>query len=165
MIITVTDGLVSRFKAKVRSGGAAECWPWTGTLNTRGYGQLSGGRANGHQPVYVHRLSYFLEAGDWPEQVRHTCDTPGCCNPAHMLPGTPKQNTGDAIERGRLATGDRVRSNKLSLEQVAEIRATFPDGPRRGRPIPGQVTYRELAEKYGVHLESIGAVVRGETHS
>ena len=165
MIMIITANLEGRFRAKVRQGGDTECWPWTATLNTRGYGTVSGGRENGHRPVYAHRLAYALEHGEAPPLVRHTCDTPGCCNPAHMLPGTPKQNTEDAIGRGRLARGDRVRSYKLSPEQVAEIRAVFPDGPRRGRPIPGQVTYRDLAEKYGVHLESIGAVVRRTAYS
>ena len=33
--------------------------------------------------------------------VRHTCDNPACCNPQHLLLGTPKQNTADMIERGR----------------------------------------------------------------
>lgn len=156
----ITAGLVERFRAKVSVGAPDDCWPWTATINTRGYGTVSGGAANGHRPVYAHRLAYALTHGEWPPHVRHTCDTPGCCNPAHMLPGTPRQNTQDAIDRGRLARGERVRGRKLTTAQVDEIRAMYPNGARRGRPLEGQMTYGQLALRYGVHPESIGAVVR-----
>lgn len=160
----ITAGLVERFRAKVDVRGPDDCWPWTATTNTRGYGTVSGGAANRHFPVYAHRLAFALAHDEWPPQVRHTCDTPACCNPAHMLPGTPKQNTQDAMDRGRLATGQRVRGGKLSPGQVAEIRAMYPGGARRGRPLEGQMTYGELAQKYGVHQQSIGAVVRREAY-
>lgn len=37
-----------------------------------------------------------------PEEItRHRCDRPGCCNPQHLLPGTPYENYADALERNR----------------------------------------------------------------
>lgn len=33
--------------------------------------------------------------------VRHSCDNPPCCNPAHLLVGTAAQNAQDMAERGR----------------------------------------------------------------
>ena len=34
--------------------------------------------------------------------VCHTCDRPGCINPAHLYQGTPKDNYQDAITRSRI---------------------------------------------------------------
>ena len=33
--------------------------------------------------------------------VRHTCDNPRCCNPAHLILGTDKDNTDDMLTRNR----------------------------------------------------------------
>lgn len=41
------------------------------------------------------------------EVVRHTCDNPACCNPAHLIRGTVADNVADRVARGRSATGER----------------------------------------------------------
>jgi hypothetical protein len=54
----------------------------------------------------AHRVSWFLEHGKWPEQnILHTCDTPLCVNPAHLIDGSQAENMRQAIERGRVAYG------------------------------------------------------------
>lgn len=60
-----------------------------------------------------------------PGQVaRHSCDWPPCCNPAHISPGTPAQNSGDMVVRGRSKTGERHWNARLTAEDVAAIRAS-----------------------------------------
>ena len=84
-------------------------------------------------------------------QVRHTCDTPGCINPAHLLIGTPRDNTNDMLERQRQTKGTEVHTAKLTEAQVVEIIADT------------SLTLHELAAKYNVHNSQISAIQTGRT--
>jgi hypothetical protein len=86
--------------------------------------------------------------------VRHTCDNPPCCNPAHLLIGTPADNVRDAVERGRVARGFRLPQTRLSDEDVRYIRSNYF---RQGR----WSNSRELADRFGVHVMHITAIARG----
>jgi hypothetical protein len=66
--------------------------------------------------------------------VRHSCDNPSCVNPKHLILGTHKDNTQDAVSRGR----NHVPPTKLTAAQVAEILQTC------------DLSHRALATKYGV---------------
>ena len=115
---------------RVQVGAPNDCWPWTGTVRPNGYGSFS---LNG-RTVSTHRLAYRLATGVDPGRlvVRHRCDNPRCCNPAHLELGTFAQNTRDMHERGRWC--DRKGSNhplaKLSEQQVLEIRRRRMAGER-----------------------------------
>jgi hypothetical protein len=97
----VEQRVLDRFWLKVDRSG--ECWLWTGARYPSGYGVLTvGGRRN----QYAHRLAWEIEhGGPIPEgvQVQHTCDAKACVNPAHLKLGTPKENSEDAVRRGRIA--------------------------------------------------------------
>ncbi len=91
-----------------------ECWEIRafthkshGDDTTRGYGDMSYRGKNWR----AHRLAYFLCNGfiDPNLDVMHTCDNPPCCNPAHLVQGTRKQNIRDAINRGRGHEAQRQR--------------------------------------------------------
>lgn len=73
----------------------------------------------------VHRLLYLtLYPGDYEGLViRHSCDTPSCCNINHLSIGTPKDNTNDMIERGRNLKGSQIGTSKLTEKEALEIRA------------------------------------------
>jgi hypothetical protein len=75
------------------------CWLWLGALNKQGYGSLKDGRVR----VMAHRYSYQLHKGPISEGscIRHTCDTPWCVNPDHLLEGTWGDNNRDRARRGR----------------------------------------------------------------
>lgn len=88
-----------RFWSKVSMAGPDECWEWMGSRNTGGYGWFKvGDRATGS-----HRVAFELTSGPIPDGllIRHRCDNPPCCNPAHMELGTPADNAADRTERGR----------------------------------------------------------------
>lgn len=93
--------LLERLMSKIEIDEKTCCWNWTGTLS-RGYGLLSS--KFGKTPFKAHRLSYELHVGEIPDGLllRHTCDNPRCCNPAHLLPGTHKQNAIDKSVRSRM---------------------------------------------------------------
>ena len=75
------------------------CHLWSGSRTSSGYGVIGD-----TSRTRAHRLSWELAnerripAG---MVVRHTCDTPACINPRHLLIGTDLDNAWDAIERGR----------------------------------------------------------------
>lgn len=95
------ESLEERFWSKVDSRGDNECWPWTGCKTAFGYGRMS---AAGRVSLKAHRVSYALSVraspGRW--MVCHSCDNPECCNPDHLFLGTHKDNTMDAMVKGRL---------------------------------------------------------------
>ena len=94
-----------RFWAKVDVRGPDDCWPWTGgkpptKQGGPGYGRVvfGGRRRKAHAVAW--ELSSGLDVG--PTYILHSCDFPPCCNPAHLRPGTKRDNIHDAQARGRL---------------------------------------------------------------
>lgn len=109
------------------------CWLWAGAMD-HGYGRIYR-RGERKGPIYTHRLSWMLHRGPIPPGlfVCHKCDTPACCNPAHLFVGTQKQNMQDMFAKGR----HDGHGQKLSDEAVRHIR-------RDPRP------YREIGADFGV---------------
>jgi hypothetical protein len=97
--------LMTRFWSFVDVRDEGECWPWRGACNSSGYGRF---KADG-KDYKAHRVSRSLLRGDVHAGVvvRHSCDNPGCCNPAHLLTGTQADNVADRQARGRQAKGPR----------------------------------------------------------
>lgn len=98
-----------RFLTKVCKSdfSAAECWVWTAACDRYGYGQFAvAGRRLG-----AHRVSYVLHFGEIPAGlwVLHRCDNPRCVNPGHLFLGTAKDNTRDAMQKGRLPQIELIR--------------------------------------------------------
>lgn len=81
------------------------CWIWQKSCNSAGYGQLT------ENKVYwlTHRYAYACNDPSLaPEDlVRHQCHIRNCCNPAHLLKGTHKDNWNDSIEKHTAATTQR----------------------------------------------------------
>lgn len=92
-----------RFSSKIEVRRPEDCWPWIAKARHKaGYGALNSG-APEKCTIYAHSLSWALANGPIPPGmfILHHCDNPGCCNPAHLYAGTPKQNMQDVKARNR----------------------------------------------------------------
>lgn len=133
-------------------GDIDACWPWTGAVNSHGYGQT---RIDSNSiQVGAHVATYRFFKGDTPAGlvVRHTCDQRACCNPAHLILGTHDDNTADMVARERQARGERTNTAILTDDIVRAIRAGYTGAH-------GEQT--QLARQHGVALSTINAILRG----
>lgn len=78
------------------------CWLWTGSVDGGGYGTISTTR--GYAPAKAHRVSWEMRNGPIPAGmvICHTCDTPSCVNPDHLMAGTQADNMQDMSAKGRI---------------------------------------------------------------
>lgn len=142
---------VQRFWSRVTKTDS--CWLWSGKPNkVNGYGRI---HVNG-AGMGAHRFSYVLAHGDIPSGmiVRHSCDTPLCVNPDHLLLGTDWDNVQDQIERGRNAKGERNGFAKLSDQDVWQIRDMYA---RMGW------TQMQLVRHFQVNRSTIYRVINNKT--
>ena len=120
-----------RFWSKVEKRGDDECWPWTASVDSRGYGHI---RKQG-KTARSHRVSWELRNGPIPSGehygttcVLHKCDNPLCVNPNHLFLGSVLDNNKDRTKKGRGNKGQsfNVGSNsgraKLEDHNIIEIR-------------------------------------------
>jgi hypothetical protein len=93
------------------------CWPWQGALDKDGYGIFTYARKSYRAPIISLKLDGRpVQAGQY---ACHTCDNPPCVRPDHLYPGTPKQNSSDAVARNRARPGKKA---KLTENDVLAIR-------------------------------------------
>jgi len=138
-----------RFWAKVDRSG--ECWLWQASLSHRGYGAT---RHSG-RTINAHRLAWIFTHGTVPEglSVLHRCDNRRCCNPAHLFLGTPKDNTQDAIRKGRLCCGEAINFAKLTPEKVRQMRELHRSG----------VNASEVGRRFAVTPSVALRAIKGQT--
>lgn len=174
--------LAERLWAKVNKNGPVPvhkpelgpCWVWTGargggkTRSGKGHGLIGLGKAEDGNAL-VHRVSFMLEHGRWPEPCcLHACDNPVCVRPSHLFEGTLSDNNADMRAKGREGSGSRHGSkthpesvargadagpSKLTEEQVREIRVAFENGENR----------RGLAERYGIKVRAVYKIASRQT--
>jgi hypothetical protein len=124
--------LMERFWSKVDKRGPDECWEWRGHRLRAGYGRF--GRA-GRFPCgqSAHRISWFLTNGPIPDGfvIRHSCDNPPCCNPAHLIAGTYKENTADMLAKGRHPHGETHYSKTRPEKVIRGDRHYLRKNPQR----------------------------------
>lgn len=150
-----------RFRSHVQVGQPSECWPWDGALR-KGYGSFKVKAGDFGLPtrrdVFAHRVAFFIENGRWPEPVgRHTCDNPVCCNPAHIVEGTWKQNMEDKYERGRAVhpPGELGHNSKITNDQADEIRTRYAEGG---------ISQSALGAIYGLSQSKISRIVQRKSY-
>lgn len=131
------DGVAQRrFFAKIEAQASpSDCWPWTGSKNTKGYGQLGYGPES--KKELAHRLAYRWWVGEIPLGLilHHECHSGhlGCVSPLHLRAVTRSQNTQAAADEGRTwsqvvkhalrrphEAGLRVESDPLAFRQAME---------------------------------------------
>lgn len=118
----LTEAQRIRFWSKVCIGGPDDCWLWQRGKDKDGYGKVS----LSYRDLRAHRVAYVLANYVDPGAflVCHSCDTPACCNPAHLWLGTVADNDADRDVKGRAngPRGIKNKQHKLTTRQVKEIR-------------------------------------------
>lgn len=151
----LTDADARRLWKHIAVRDPNECWLWQGYQDPSGHGQIKCFGRSG-QSYKAHRVAYTVAYGPIPEGmiVRHRCDTPACCNPAHLVLGTHADNVRDRVIRGRSATGYRNGRSKLTPKQVVTIRQRLAEGGR---------SLQSLATEYNVDRKTIRLIRDGVT--
>lgn len=130
---------------------SGDCWIWTGSYGSDGYGVIGIGR----KQFRTHRVSFEIFSGKCADGllVCHKCDDPRCVNPEHLFVGTPKDNTQDMIAKGRKYKMENTNHPlcKITHKQRKEIISRRDDGE----------TLKEIAKDYGVHFGTISAICKG----
>jgi len=118
---------MERFAEKVNIGperddGLPPCHLWTSAADQDGYGLF---QAESRRTVRAHRWIYEMTTGEEIGRLllRHKCDTPGCVNPEHLIPGTGVANMRDMVERKRDARrrGELHHAAKMTQGKVDEL--------------------------------------------
>lgn len=135
------------------------CWIWKGARHQKnGYGSF---RHNG-KVRKAHHVAFEMHNGPLPTLgngsldtvVMHTCDNSMCVNPHHLILGTRRQNTIDAMRRsgGVQWSQSRPMRHRFSRE---EARALRDEG----------VSYSEIARRFGVDPSSVSAALKRQAHA
>jgi DNA-binding CsgD family transcriptional regulator len=133
-----------------RSGGPNSCWPIR-PPHQRGYGKVVIWGVSG-----AHRVAWVMTNGPIPAglQIRHSCDNPPCCNPAHLQMGTLQENEADKRARGRTwlqgRSGEANHQARLSSSTVAEIRRLYA---------AGGISHAKLALQFGIHKRYVWTII------
>lgn len=126
----------------------AGCWEWKGTIEGYGYGVMD----HASKRYRAHVLALEFDGRPVPAGMvaRHHCDNPRCVKPDHLCVGTIKENVNDAVNRGRIARGERNSNARLTSSDVLSMRG-----------FPGSFT--EIAEKFGVSRPTVTRAIKGLT--
>jgi hypothetical protein len=143
--------------ARVERLGQGDCWLWTGSINTWGYGACAwNGKSTNASRAAWESVNGPAPAG---HVICHRCDRPACCNPAHLWAGTQAENLADCRAKGRQVyrTGaDHHRASaKLTPDLVRQARELYATG----------TTQTEIGRRFGVHSSVVSRAVRGERWS
>lgn len=153
----------ARFWSRVSIQEPSACWLWTGALRKKfAHGDF---RIQGRTYV-TSRIAYVLHHGGpigSEDIVRHKCDDPRCCNPAHLELGSHADNVADRVARGRSACGGRNGRAKLTEEQAlicrdahlltqSELARIFGVSRRVVAQIRSGATWRYLSDQHPAHL-------------
>jgi hypothetical protein len=130
---------------------ASGCWEWLQHRDRWGYGRVTVNYRGG----LAHRWAYELANGPIPAglYVCHTCDNPGCVNPAHLWLGTQADNCQDAVRKGRhvVLRGEAQGGAKLNPTIISVCRHAYRMG----------VSQEFLAECFGVVQSTIQRAISG----
>jgi hypothetical protein len=131
--VALTPRQIKDFWAMVkRSRVVGDCWIWQGDRSAGGHGRFTpeyrdgaGGKLWAHRVAFS--LSSLIQVPDGLV-VRHTCGLACCCNPAHLILGTPAQNRQDTREHRALAaalTDEARRIITTSNARTPHLAARF----------------------------------------
>ena len=126
-----------------------QCWEWTASKTTSGYGQFC--FVGKIWPA--HRFSWMISYGA-PKIgmfVCHHCDNRACVNPAHLFPGTAADNNADCRRKGRNFPPPHFSG--ITPEQAEYARLNF---------VPFKRSIRMLSDELGVGFHSVKNAIWGK---
>jgi HNH endonuclease/Putative ATPase subunit of terminase (gpP-like) len=157
----MTAKRTSRFWSRIdRSAGLDGCWPWIGSPGPNGYGLLQGSDDYRGFSLLAHRIAFALYHQREPAAglvVRHSCDNPPCCNPAHLIEGTHQDNYDDAVQRGRMPHPNDPFMAKGKRGAAANAADYTEEERRRAATLRyhDKLTIAAIAETIGAHRTTI----------
>lgn len=96
--------LSERLYSAIEKDATTGCWNFTGHRVKGGYGRIVIRDDEGRRiQLAAHRAAYRVWVAVPPSDmmVLHSCDNPGCINPAHLRLGTHADNMADKVDRQR----------------------------------------------------------------
>lgn len=145
------------FWARVQITDADKCWNWSGPKSgARGKWQYGCFDVNSKkQRAHQYALKSFGVEKKNNAILCHKCDNTLCCNPAHLYWGSYRENSMDAVSRGRqnLETGSERYNAILTESQVAAI--------KRQAPFRKYGWLTATAKKYGVRHSAVWNIITG----
>lgn len=138
------EDLWDRVKHK-HTSGPNDCWEFNGRRNKAGYGRLG----YNYKTWSTHDLAWTLTNGAIPEgqAIKHSCENPPCCNPAHM---SLREMIGKRKAKPYLILG----LPDLTEDDIRELRRLYEED---------RWTHSRLAAKYKLNTSSVGLIVRRVT--
>lgn len=137
------------------------CWYWLGGRGHKGYGVFKLGGKGRIIKRQAYQVSWEI-ANDMPfpegKIACHSCDTPPCVNPEHIIPGTHYDNLHDMISKGRkvVRTATGRMTSKLREHDVRKIQQLL---------LEESLTGRDIARQFGVSEHTIKNIKHGKSWS
>lgn len=105
----------------------------------------------------AHIFAFELRGGSLPlgMVLRHICNNARCCNPEHLIVGTPAENAADRAVSGSNA-GENNPHASLTDKQAAEI--------FKLKTVTPKPCAKDVADKYGVTRAVIRKIWSGQTY-
>ena len=90
------------FWSKVDIKSPDECWLWTASVSSKGYGSFG---ISPKKTASAHKIAWALGKNNGilsepKDHIMHSCDIKRCVNPNHLELGDAAQNNRDALDRG-----------------------------------------------------------------
>ena len=100
------------------------CWIWEKRTNAGGYGMARAGEL-------AHRVCYELAGNEIPKglDLMHLCHNRLCINPAHLRPGTRKENVMMSVNANRwnlALRSEKQKANRAKLSRNGLLRGPSP---------------------------------------
>lgn len=153
----ITKNLKQKYFERIENAPVNEngCIIYPRYKDRDGYGSL---HIEGNY-IKAHRLAFaiykkFRSLTQIKQHVLHKCDTPSCVNPEHLFEGSNMENMEDKCAKGRQLKGKQINTNKLTNEQIKEIRLNYKNK---------KLTQVQMAKIYGVAQAHISCIVLRKT--
>jgi hypothetical protein len=128
---------------------------WLKPVNDSGYPRVSLYKEGTKQQFHVHRLvaeAFIPNQGNLPE-VNHINGLKDDNRVENLEWCTSAQNTRHNILLGKTQRGRKAHFNKLTEDQVRELRKRYSDGG---------TTHRSLAKDYGIARSAVWSILTGK---